>query len=473
MLQTFGSNDKRLRIDAEQMNTSINYERLAALANDPQTEDDRPMTCSLPASRTKLHPAWTCQVEIRRSQVCGERGLFAARDFRQGQCIFTEEPWLSIASSGDICSIPSDHEIAATITAAIKANTVNEARYNALHPQQPCDDVGLRIKRDRRFETNCWHTTQPRLDRNGEPVLDATGKPLEEHHRRIGPLLSMPNHSCSPDIQPTWRPKEQRWVVHALRDIKSGEELFVNYDQAKDWSLRAHRQAALDFSHSFRCSCSVCTSFGAEVRRMQYQGYRRGLSACDTRKAISAGDLIVATRLSHDAWSLIWRDLDSQALVLSDARHPSTGNGKIPRRVSPRFIEACEDLARRSIDAYIDLVQKQPELLAATDFGRRLFRQGALVYESAEEAYIVCYGVDDPHVGQVKARHDSHWQMLLRACGAMVPYGYFERDALDPRRIGERWRKATPRSLVVRLKVGSLRGHVAVNMSGGEESEQK
>lgn len=399
----------------------------------------------------KLPPAWSTQVELRKSSVCGGHGLFAMRDFAQGDLVFVEAPWLSVPVRGDVDSVPSNEEIAAAIEAAIDADVSNEARYHFLHPQQTNNDLVLRTKRDKKFEMNCWQTTQPRLDANGVPVLDVAGRPLDEHHRRIGYLLSTPNHSCSPDIQPTWRPAEQHWVVHALRAIKRGEELFVNYDQAKDWNLRAHRQLALDFSHAFRCACRVCMSLDAEVRRMQYQGYRRALTASDARKVKAAGDFVVAARLSHDAWSLLWRDLDALG---PDCTRPQPG--WIPRRVSPRYIEACEDLARRSIDAYIDLAGKHPELIASTDFGRRLFRQGALVYESAEEAYVVCYGADDPNVAGVKARHDSHWQTLLRACRGSVPVGYFDSDEFDPRRIGERWRHVQTRSLVVRLKVRSV-----------------
>ena len=69
--------------------------------------------------------------------------------------------------------------------------------------------------------------------------------------------LSRLNHSCRPNCVHHWRPDLHMMVVHAVRDIKVGEELCTCYGPG-DCRLTMERQEYLKERYHFDCRCDMC-----------------------------------------------------------------------------------------------------------------------------------------------------------------------------------------------------------------------
>ena len=65
------------------------------------------------------------------------------------------------------------------------------------------------------------------------------------------------NHACTPNSHVAWNPRLRQQTIHALRDIRDGEELTVNY-LAELSMPTAHRQQRLRDGFGFECTCATC-----------------------------------------------------------------------------------------------------------------------------------------------------------------------------------------------------------------------
>lgn len=65
------------------------------------------------------------------------------------------------------------------------------------------------------------------------------------------------NHSCVPNVYHTWNENLGRLTVHALRDIKAGEEILTTYISAL---LTREMRADEDHlgNYGFVCACPAC-----------------------------------------------------------------------------------------------------------------------------------------------------------------------------------------------------------------------
>ncbi|KAG5926247.1 hypothetical protein E4U42_003487 [Claviceps africana] len=65
------------------------------------------------------------------------------------------------------------------------------------------------------------------------------------------------NHACDNNSQPMWNERIQRHTVHALRDIRAGEEITITYiPPFKNYQAR---QRELQERFKFTCSCGLCS----------------------------------------------------------------------------------------------------------------------------------------------------------------------------------------------------------------------
>lgn len=91
-------------------------------------------------------------------------------------------------------------------------------------------------------------------------------------------LNSCLNYSCTPNVQFAFNPGLGKGTVHAIRDIKEGEELFSNYvDCMRPPTVRAKEL----LRWGIECDCNVCTGPDAakgNVRRSR--GFEIGAMIC-------------------------------------------------------------------------------------------------------------------------------------------------------------------------------------------------
>ena len=79
--------------------------------------------------------------------------------------------------------------------------------------------------------------------------------------------ISLINHSCNPNAVWSWTKGDfRRKVVRAIKPIKKGEEILVNYVDLEDFNYgnRESRRLALVDKFGFLCKCSECSLEGSE-----------------------------------------------------------------------------------------------------------------------------------------------------------------------------------------------------------------
>ncbi|KAI5359844.1 putative SET domain, tetratricopeptide-like helical domain superfamily [Septoria linicola] len=104
----------------------------------------------------------------------------------------------------------------------------------------------------------------------GEPnpfsnIVRSNGYPLgaSSDIGGIFPLVSRINHSCLPNAQHAWSEKLKSMLVHAVRDIKNGEELTLSYLNAGPSTTRQH---ILKENFRFQCTCELCSLPSKELK---------------------------------------------------------------------------------------------------------------------------------------------------------------------------------------------------------------
>jgi hypothetical protein len=84
----------------------------------------------------------------------------------------------------------------------------------------------------------------------------------------IFPTISRINHSCRPNTQHTWNRSTERETIHAIRDIKKGEEITISYSLGgPSQSRRQH----LKENFGFDCTCDLCSLTDEALKRSDHR----------------------------------------------------------------------------------------------------------------------------------------------------------------------------------------------------------
>ncbi|KIO28086.1 hypothetical protein M407DRAFT_72305 [Tulasnella calospora MUT 4182] len=75
----------------------------------------------------------------------------------------------------------------------------------------------------------------------------------------VFPNAARMNHACAgaSNVAYSWRQREGRFYLHALRDVREGEELLSAYLDPK--MPRSERRKILKEKYQFDCQCASCT----------------------------------------------------------------------------------------------------------------------------------------------------------------------------------------------------------------------
>ncbi|KAL9101671.1 MAG: hypothetical protein Q9163_003092 [Psora crenata] len=72
----------------------------------------------------------------------------------------------------------------------------------------------------------------------------------------VYPTICLINHSCLPNAHNSWNSDTKCETIHAIRNIKSGEEITISYDKGGPFDSRhTHLREAFGFN----CDCSLCS----------------------------------------------------------------------------------------------------------------------------------------------------------------------------------------------------------------------
>ena len=89
----------------------------------------------------------------------------------------------------------------------------------------------------------------------------------------VYPTICLINHSCLPNAHNNWNSDAKCETIHAIRYIKSGEEITISYDRGGSFDSR---RTYLNDAFGFDCSCSLCSLplpnlQTSDARRLQIQ----------------------------------------------------------------------------------------------------------------------------------------------------------------------------------------------------------
>ncbi|KAJ7695703.1 hypothetical protein B0H17DRAFT_930323 [Mycena rosella] len=164
------------------------------------------------------------------------KGLVAIRDIQQGELVIQESPLFIVPKS--ISESPSAliSRLLQNVSSADRDAFLNLSYVHfpeGLDPATHPEEVALAI-----FQTNAV------------AAGDGVG---------IFPRMARLNHGCSSafNVVYTWRQREQALFVHALKNIRKGQELLTTYTDTK--RTRKERRSFLEQQYGFRCTCAVCS----------------------------------------------------------------------------------------------------------------------------------------------------------------------------------------------------------------------
>ena len=80
----------------------------------------------------------------------------------------------------------------------------------------------------------------------------------------IYPTICLINHSCLPNSHNNWNDDKERETIHAIRPIRSGEEITISYDNGGPSTVR---WTQLKQAFGFDCKCDVCSLPPPELHR--------------------------------------------------------------------------------------------------------------------------------------------------------------------------------------------------------------
>ncbi|KAK2070042.1 hypothetical protein P8C59_004576 [Phyllachora maydis] len=92
--------------------------------------------------------------------------------------------------------------------------------------------------------------------------------------RAVYRLISLINHSCSPNACHNWNEDAGHMTVHTTKDIQAGEQIFISYGGK---GPTASRQAFLKEHFGFDCACETCSRPIEHVSRWDSDERRQAL----------------------------------------------------------------------------------------------------------------------------------------------------------------------------------------------------
>jgi hypothetical protein len=187
--------------------------------------DDKPEEVEFPKKQSATPKLYILTPVSGKGQ-----GLIAAQDISKGTRILSDEPLFRIQSFGSELPV-IEKEIEGKLNLLSHDDKRN---FFSLHNSTPGDSYPL---------TGIVKTNALSLGSNS----------------RVGgifPTISRINHSCRPNTQHTWNSSTGHETIHAIRDIKKGEEITISYNLGGPSQPRMQR---LKRSYGFDCTCDLCS----------------------------------------------------------------------------------------------------------------------------------------------------------------------------------------------------------------------
>lgn len=186
------------------------------------------------------------------------QGLIAVQDIPKGTRILSEKPLFRIQSFGSELTV-MEKEIQRSLNLLSKDD---QKAFFALHNSTPGDSYPL---------IGIVKTNSISLGSGS-----STGG--------IFLIISRINHSCRPNTQDTWNSSTGNEIIHAIRDIKKGEEITISYNLG---GPSQQRMQLLKTKYGFDCTCALCSLAdeareSSDARQVQIEFLDNAIGDSDT-----------------------------------------------------------------------------------------------------------------------------------------------------------------------------------------------
>ncbi|KAF1944746.1 hypothetical protein EJ02DRAFT_442323 [Clathrospora elynae] len=166
------------------------------------------------------------------------KGLVARSNIAK---VLIEKPLFTLDPEADL--------VESSVVSKVKALSKDKQRqFLALHNNFPGKNVFSGV-----FRTNA-------LPCGPESVVGA-----------VYPTICLINHCCDPNSHNNWNNKTSSETIHAVRDMKAGEEIMIPYAKQE---ASFTRRALLKSSFGFDCSCSLCSLPVSELKKSEARRLR-------------------------------------------------------------------------------------------------------------------------------------------------------------------------------------------------------
>ena len=258
---------QRLRQEAEARQT------YAKLASSPASI--QPLHTSEPEKYANRFEVYECSHEDGYDT--GQKGVRATKSYKVGEEILREYP-----------AMCTSHPASSPEEAEDKFRRAVQESYDA------CSEI---TKAAIMELSSCREDNAPGGEKTLHAIFSTNTYALGQGATYGGLFLSLSrlNHSCRPNCVHHWRPDKHCLIVHAVRDIEEGEELYTCYGPG-DCRLTSERQEYLVERYNFRCFCDMCQE-GSDVKndgdKLEYERINRFhdnlpmLTSRDPEKAIA------------------------------------------------------------------------------------------------------------------------------------------------------------------------------------------
>eukprot|EP01036_Dinobryon_divergens_P027325 gene27325-36081_t len=227
-------------------------------------------------------------------------GLLAVEHIQKGDLLIREKPLLVIHTKQSWFQ-PSDSYSAARISREFAAlNEGEKLSYQALsqYPQKLVAKCGAAVSAEDLLA-----------------IFRSNAYPFNSTCAAVYPIISRINSECKPNVHYHCDSK-MFGVVHAIRDIKPGEEITNCY--IGQLLPRSARQEYLQRHFGFRCDCIVCSKTGAalDVDDHLRVSIAKDLESIRTAASNSGEDIDVST--SFQLFRGMMERLDRQQVRLAE-----------------------------------------------------------------------------------------------------------------------------------------------------------
>ncbi|KAI1447595.1 SET domain-containing protein [Annulohypoxylon stygium] len=238
-------------------------------------------------------------IEIRRLEPDGGEAVFARKNICRGTRFAAEIPFLTVPPVPDNYELPEFYKAADGLPLDV-VGEMSKLLSQGLVTETTKQDQVVRREAWAFYKSRKWKDKEgnplqgKKLNRTIKRVVNLCAVYLA-HNVQLGPegkygsgvfpLYSRIGHHCVPNAHNSWNPTLKRLTLHAIHDLKAGDQIFVNYTGSV---CRTSQQRAFSLATTWGivCTCPACTEPAIDHLRRQMLIMDQALAAydCDASK---------------------------------------------------------------------------------------------------------------------------------------------------------------------------------------------